>query len=188
MRYAREHKAQTRSKLVQQSAALAKRRGFAASGVDALARSAGLTSGAFYKHFEDKDALLSAICEAELETARRRFAAVAHDTDQLLRAVDAYLSLAHVRASEAGCLLPALTAEVGRAPRSTRRVFERAFAGLVAVFAQSLGDPALASALLSQCVGAVTLARALASEAAQRKVLEAARAAARRLIAAAAAA
>lgn len=106
MRYAREHKAQTRSKLVQQSAALAMKRGFAASGVDGLARSAGLTSGTFYKHFEDKDALLSAICEAELETARRPFAAVAHDTDHLLRAVDAYLSLAHVRASRRAVSCP----------------------------------------------------------------------------------
>jgi TetR/AcrR family transcriptional repressor of nem operon len=184
MRYSKDHKAITRDRLVRDSAAQAKKGGFAASGVDALARAAGLTSGAFYKHFGGKDALLSAICKTELEATTARFSSL-DSRAQLLRAFDAYLSLAHVRSPSSGCVLPALSAEVGRAPRATREVYERAFAELVAVFVDKFGDTTTANALVTQCVGAVTIARALATEAAQQAVLAAAREGVRRLLAAA---
>ena len=184
MRYPREHKVITREKLVRESGALAKRSGFAGSGVDALAQAAGLTSGAFYKHFEGKDALLAAICEGELAATGARFAAIEPGSrEQILRVIDAYLSVAHVRAPEAGCLLPSLSPEIARASQTTREAFERAFHELAAVLAEKVGDPELGSALVTQCVGAVTIARALASEAAQRKVLAAARESVRRLLA-----
>jgi len=184
MRYATDHKAQTRQKLVRDAASLAKQEGFAASGVDALARAAGLTSGAFYKHFESKDELLAAVCDAELERTRARFASIDPESrEEVLRAIDGYLSLAHVRNPGAGCVLPALAAEIGRAPISTRTVLEGAFRDLVAVVALLVGDRALANALVTQCVGAVMLARALASEDAQHEVLASARAGARRLLA-----
>ncbi|NUP05953.1 MAG: TetR/AcrR family transcriptional regulator [Polyangiaceae bacterium] len=183
MRYPRNHRANTRDTLLRESAALAKREGFAASGVDALARAAGVTSGAFYKHFGGKDALLSAICEAELDATRARFAAIEPGaTEQVLRAVDMYLSLAHVQNPAMGCALPALSAEIGRAPEQTRLAFERAFEELIAVIAEKVGAKAVGSALVTQCVGAVTLARALATEGAQRELLQAARRAARAIL------
>ncbi|KFE68882.1 Transcriptional regulator, TetR family protein [Hyalangium minutum] len=168
---------------MRESAALAKEQGFAASGIDALARSAGLTSGAFYKHFEGKEALLAAICEAELQSTQERFSSIEPQSEeQVLRAVDAYLSLVHVRSPGAGCVLPALAAEMGRAPAATRAVVERAFEELVAVIAEKVGDRALGSALVTQCVGAVSVARALSTETAQREVLAHARVAVRRLL------
>jgi AcrR family transcriptional regulator len=183
MRYPPGHKQDSRQKLVRAGAALAKRDGFAGSGVDALARAAGLTSGALYKHFEGKDALLGAICKTELETTRGWFAAIdPRSEEQVTHAIDAYLSIAHVRATAEGCVLPALAAEIGRAPESTRAVFERAFSELVSVVAEKVGDRTLASALVTHCVGAVTIARALATEEAQREVLDAAREGARRLL------
>jgi len=184
MRYPRDHKQATRQKLVSQSATAAKAQGFAASGVDALAKAAGLTSGAFYKHFAGKDALLAAVCETELEVTRSRFAAIEPLVmEQILRAIDGYLSLAHVRSPAAGCVLPALSAEVGRASLETRTSFEQAFAELLAVLTEKVGNKALASAIVTQCVGAVTVARALATESAQREVLAAARDGARSLLA-----
>lgn len=184
MRYPPGHKQDTREKLVRAGAALAKRGGFAGSGVDALARAAGVTSGAFYKHFDGKDALLGAICKTELDTTRGWFAAIEPGSEeQVLHAVDAYLSVAHLRAPTDGCMLPALAAEIGRAPQATRAVFERAFSELVSAVAEKVGDRAIASALVTHCVGAVTLARALATEAAQREVLQSAREGARRLLA-----
>ncbi|MBK6461446.1 MAG: TetR/AcrR family transcriptional regulator [Myxococcales bacterium] len=178
----------TRDKLVCNSATAAKEHGFAASGVDALAKAAGLTSGAFYRHFSGKDALLAAVCEVELASTRARFARVEpfggeRAAEQVLRAVDRYLSLEHVRSPALGCVLPALSAEVGRASLETRTSFERAFAELLAVLTEKVGDEALASAIVTQCVGAVTVARALATEPARRAALEAARESARRLLA-----
>jgi TetR/AcrR family transcriptional regulator, transcriptional repressor for nem operon len=176
MRYPPSHKAEARDKLVRASGSLAKKQGFSGSGVDALAAAAGLTSGAFYRHFDGKTELLSAIVETELETTRERFASIEpRSEEQLLLAIDAYLSLAHVRHPEAGCLLPTLAPEIARAPAETRKVFERALAELSEVLSEKIGDRALASALISQCVGAVMVARALATDDAKRAVLESAR-------------
>ena len=118
MRYSPEQKAESRERLVRASAALAKQEGFAATGIDALAKAADLTSGAFYKHFEGKSELLAAIVESELGATRARFAAIdARDEAQVLAAIDAYLSLGHVKHAEAGCLLPTLAAEIARSIR-----------------------------------------------------------------------
>jgi TetR/AcrR family transcriptional regulator, transcriptional repressor for nem operon len=171
-----EQKSRSREKLVRASASLAKQQGFAGSGVDALASAAGFTSGAFYRHFEGKDELLSSIVETELESTRARFSAIEpRSEEQLLRAFDAYLSLAHVRHPEAGCVLPPLASEVGRAPDETKQVFERALAELMAVLAEKVGDTSVAFALLNQCVGAVMIARGLATDSAKHEVLAAAR-------------
>lgn len=183
MRYPPDHKSETRAKLVHAGAAVAKVQGFAATGVDALARAAGLTSGAFYKHFDGKEALLTAICDEELGATRSRFASIAPgDLDQILRAVDAYLSFTHVQSPAVGCLLPALSAEVGRAAQPTREAFERAFAELVTVIEEKIGDRAVGTAIIAQCVGAIMLARALATEAAQRELLRATRRGIRRML------
>src|SRR6478752_7862978 len=107
MRYHPTHKAAARAKLVRASGSLAKKDGSAGSGVDALSSAAGLTSGAFYRHFADKTELLAAIVETELETTRQRFAAIDADSkDQVLAAIDTYLGLAHVRRPDLGCVLP----------------------------------------------------------------------------------
>jgi AcrR family transcriptional regulator len=188
MRYPPERKDHTRRKLVKKSAALMRRHGFAASGVDAIARAAGLTSGAFYRHFEGKDDLLAAVVEEGLAVTRGRIATLSPGSEeQILAFVDAYLSLAHVRHAESGCVLPALAAEVGRAPAATRAVFEASFAELTAALVSRVGDRhgQIALAVVSQCVGAVMLARALATDEARLSLLAAARAGVRALLASA---
>jgi len=179
MRYPTEHKDRTRSKIVGASAGVAKRAGFSASGIDALATAAGVTSGAVYKHFDGKDGLLRAIIESELALTEGRFA----NADPK-RAIDAYLSLAHVEHPEVGCLLPALAAEVARASPATRAAYERAMDQLMTTLAAALGDRAFAHALVSLCVGAVMMARGLATDGARREVLAAARASAHAMLAA----
>jgi AcrR family transcriptional regulator len=184
MRYLPEQKSRSREKLVRASASVAKQQGFAGSGVDALASAAGLTSGAFYRHFEGKGELLSAIIETELEATRGRFSTLQpRNEEQLLLAIDTYLSLAHVRHPESGCVLPTLASEIGRAPAETKEVFERALSELLAVLSEKVGDSSVAFALLNQCVGAVMIARGLATDSAKREVLEAARKNARESIA-----
>ena len=178
MRYPAEHKDRMRSKIVGASAGVAKRAGFSASGIDALATAAGVTSGAVYKHFDGKDGLLRAIIESELAATERRFA----NADPK-RAVDAYLSLAHVAHPEAGCLLPALAAEVARASAKTRKAYERAMDQLMTTLATALGDRVLAQALVSLCVGAVMVARGLATDEAREEILAAARESAHALLA-----
>lgn len=185
MRYPADHKERTREKLLRDAGALAKSVGFAGTGVDALARSAGLTSGAFYKHFESREALFAAVCEGEFHATRARFESLRPGDDaSLLAVVDGYLSLWHLRNPELGCPFPTLATEVARAPDSVRAIFEDAQSRLVDVLARLAGDRTLALAVFAQCVGAVVLARAVETDAAKLEVLGAAREGVRRLLAA----
>ncbi|WP_447430829.1 TetR/AcrR family transcriptional regulator [Cupriavidus basilensis] len=70
MRYSASHKAATRQRVLEASGALVKREGFAATGVDQLMGAAGLTGGAFYSHFDSKQALLREVIARELQRSR----------------------------------------------------------------------------------------------------------------------
>ncbi len=177
MRYPADHKEQTRERLLQSSSALAKRGGFAATGVDGLMKAIGLTGGAFYSHFPSKDALFSDIVRRELA-----FSPISLQVqqgglgrEQLQRCLEQYLSLAHAHNPEQGCAIPALGAEIARADLGVREEAEHWLVRLQQAWAQTLGDGALAWALLAQCVGALLLARMLASSETQEDVLGASR-------------
>jgi TetR/AcrR family transcriptional regulator, transcriptional repressor for nem operon len=58
MRYQADHKAKAREALVKSATKALRKSGFNGVGVDALAASAGVTSGAFYSNFANKEALL----------------------------------------------------------------------------------------------------------------------------------
>ena len=73
MRYTADHKAQARKRLLEKAGALAKTRGFGTTGVDALVKAAGLTSGAFYAHFSSKSEMLAALVANELERSLELF-------------------------------------------------------------------------------------------------------------------
>ena len=163
-------------RLLAQGGAHAKKHGFADSGVDALAGAAGLTTGSLYKHFGGKSELFSAIVQSELERSVAAFGDVSvMDRAQLARALDRYLSAAHVEHPEHGCMLPALTAEVARADESVRAQYQAGVTSLHAGLARIVGSADDAWALLAQIVGAVMFARALPDAEAGRGLLDAVR-------------
>jgi len=175
MRYPAGHKEQKRQDLLQASGALIKESGFAATGVDAIARAAGVTSGAFYSHFASKSDLLMALVQRELQLSTELWAGkLDQSLDQWLAYVmDHYLSLAHVQSAGAGCVLPALGAEVARADKPVKEVFARELQRGIDALAQRLGSEQLATAVISQMVGALLLARAMPTRQAQQAVLDA---------------
>lgn len=170
MRYTPEHKENTRARLLDVGGAVAKKDGFGSTGVDSLMAAVGLTSGAFYSHFRSKAALLDAIVDSELGRSIELFAD--KSIEQALRAVESYLSLAHVEHPERGCLLPTLSAEVARSSAQTRQVFELRMLQLVATIQRHVADEPKSWAIISQLVGAVMIARAMDSEAARKSVLQ----------------
>lgn len=176
MRYSAEHKAQTREKLLQSSGALAKRGGFASTGVDGLMKAVGLSGGAFYGHFASKDELFAAIVERELSHSLELLGSEAASRDKLQRCLDIYLSMQHVEQPDSGCALPSLGAEIARADDSVRERAEYWLVRLQQAWAQELDDPQLAWAILAQCVGALLLARMLATPERQAQVLASSRA------------
>jgi AcrR family transcriptional regulator len=174
MRYPPEYKEAKRQELIEATSALIKQGGYAATGIDKLMEGAGMTSGAFYSHFESKADLLKAVIPYELQLSRDAWQHNPHtDLEQWLAfELDRYLNLRHVRHPEAGCMLPSLGAEIARADDSVRQVFEKEILSGVALLEQRLGSEELAWAFICQLVGAVMMARAMPTKGGQLAVLE----------------
>lgn len=177
MRYSKTHKEETRRKLLDSSRALVKKGGFDTTGVEALMSSIGLTPGAFYTHFPSKQALLEEVLREEMQYSVSLFSpAEAHDVDALRQRIRAYLSSAHAQHPEVGCALAAMGAELGRTPPTAKAIIENGLQQLHDVAQAELADSNAAWALISQCVGAVILSRAVASDAKRSEILRANRA------------
>jgi AcrR family transcriptional regulator len=183
VRYPKEYKEQARQRLVEGGARLAKKRGFAAAGVDDLAAAAGVTSGAVYKHFGGKSELLATIIEAELRRSAARFASVpAGDPAKLDQALAAYLSPEHVGQPELGCALPSLATDVARAGVEVRAAFEEGLLAVHAALKRHVRTDDTAWALIAQSVGAVVLARAMQDANVRQKLLRSVKRSARALV------
>lgn len=176
MRYSADHKAETRKRLLKATGALAKKKGFAATGVDALMDAAGVTSGAFYSHFTSKAELFTELLKSELDHSFKMF--VGHPSDEneeewAARQINLYLDWRHVQHPDRGCAVPTLGAEVGRADKSAKKIFEDAAMRIHVVWEEKLGDEKLPWAVAAQMIGSILLARAMASDKTAKEVLEA---------------
>ena len=67
MRYSKEHKEQTRQRILEAAGRVFRRGGYSATGVDAVMADAGLTAGAFYRHFDSKEHLLGEVMSVALD-------------------------------------------------------------------------------------------------------------------------
>ncbi|WP_095080064.1 TetR/AcrR family transcriptional regulator [Pseudomonas sp. Irchel s3h17] len=173
MRYSASHKLETRQKLLESSSVSAKTEGFSTVGVDGLMKAIGLSGGAFYSHFASKDELFVSIVERELRHSLERLSGEGDlSRDRLERCLKHYLSMAHVEQPGTGCALPALGAEIARSDVRVRQEAEQWICRLHKSWAAVLESDSLAWAILSQCVGALVVARMLVSPEVQRSVLQ----------------
>jgi len=178
-------KRETRGRIVEVAARLMRERGFASVGVAEVMAEAGLTHGAFYAHFDSKDALAAAALAESAQSSRSRYFAGLRGRvgrDWLSSAVRRYLSRAHRDDPSDGCPYPTLAADSGRSPddrlritfdaelRESARAFERE---LIAAGADAPGDEALG--LLALCAGGVALARAVEDPQLSDRILAGAR-------------
>ncbi|MBK6695912.1 MAG: TetR/AcrR family transcriptional regulator [Myxococcales bacterium] len=182
MRYADGHKEAVRQRIVDAASAALRRSGLAAVSIPALMKSAGLTHGGFYAHFEDRDELVAAAVQAAgAATAQGAFAESVPLEETLAR----YLSKGHVEHPEGGCVVAALGTDGHRQAPSVRRAFAEVAKGLLRLVdgklhrnqrARSPSDEALR--LASTMVGAVVLARLVDDPKLADRLLRAARASA----------
>ncbi|MEE6178462.1 TetR/AcrR family transcriptional regulator [Mycobacterium sp. 050134] len=182
MRYPPDHKQKARAALLQAGMRSMKVNGFNGVGVDGLAAAADVTSGAFYSNFPNKEAMLEAIVEAgvgEPLLSDTESGSKAERRAQLKKFLAEYLNADHVSDPAEGCVMPALSADVGRAGTAARLAYERkitAMAGRVA----DLLDGARADrerrawSIVSLIVGAVSISRAMSDAASQAAVIAAA--------------
>jgi len=184
MRYAKDHKAQTRGRILRAATRRFREKGFLGSGVDDVMREAGLTAGGFYAHFGSKEALLREVLAHSLQETRERLLAGLEDlrgVAWLREVVRRYLSRSHRDEAAEGCALPSLSAEVGRMGSEARRTFEEHLGDLLAeVEGRAPETPALGSqdralATLALFAGSLMLSRAVADRALSDRILLASR-------------
>ena len=184
MRYSKDHKDASRKRLIELSGSHAKQHGFNESGMASLAASAGVTTGALYKHFAGKADLFAAVITAELErTAKMYDGFDPADDASAAKSLAGYLSLQHVRHPEQGCPLPSLTPEIARADDAARAAYQAGLLGIHAKLRRLTATSEDAWTLMAQNVGAVMLARAIHDEELQREILAALRQAGEKLLA-----
>jgi len=184
MRYDSEHKERTRARVLKEAAKAIRAEGPHRVGVAGMMAKAGLTHGGFYAHFSSKDDLVVAAMSQMFEEASAKFdrLTAGKPPAAALRAyIDFYLSRQHRDARDTGCPLPSLSADLPRLGVAARQQFAAGVAGLTARvegLLSTLGRPnpeMLASSLLAEMVGALSLARGVGDPKQSDAILKASR-------------
>jgi TetR/AcrR family transcriptional regulator, transcriptional repressor for nem operon len=176
-----------RKRLVERASRLVRKDGVARTSVARVMASAKMTVGGFYKHFDSQDALVGeALAEAFRDARVLLFDGIGELSGAAFERalVSRYLSQHHFENVERGCPIAANVSELSRLPRLANAPLLEEVASLVAFAAQRIraplaeGSPPEAAdldgepihpgsaearvwLLLSTCVGAMAVARAL---------------------------
>jgi TetR/AcrR family transcriptional regulator, transcriptional repressor for nem operon len=173
-----------RARLVEAAGRGFRNGGFGGTGVDALAKGAGLTSGAFYAHFDSKAEAFRVVVSEGLAKLRNSVARFQERYGRGWRDpfVDYYLGERMEAELSDACGLPSFSPDVARADQATRAVYEaeltRLAEVLVAGFRGAHADER-AWAFLAVLSGAAAMARAVNNGPIRQEILGAARAAAK---------
>ncbi|WP_101947252.1 TetR/AcrR family transcriptional regulator [Mycobacterium sp. 3519A] len=191
MRYPPDQKVKARASLLEAGLTSMKVAGFNGIGVDGLAAAAGVTSGAFYSNFANKEEMLKAIVDAavgEPLLSESESATTKAELRSLVKKFIAdYISDHHVADPANGCVMPALSADVARASTRTRKGYERNIVAMAERIADALDGPRAdrlrrAWSIVSLMVGAITISRAMSSSATQSEVIASVRKTANQLV------
>jgi TetR/AcrR family transcriptional regulator, transcriptional repressor for nem operon len=168
MRYPSDQKARAKQAILQAGARALRTNGFNGIGVDGLAASAGVTSGAFYSNFSNKEALLEeviAACVGE-PFIDSESGSPAERQHRLREWLAMYISAAHRADPASGCVMPTLSADVARSNPQIRAAYKRKMLELVRKMSNILdgAEPdrkKRAWSIIAMMVGAIAISRAM---------------------------
>ena len=168
MRYSKEHKFQTHSRIVKRASVKLREKGAHGIGVADLMKDAGLTHGGFYAHFDSREALVieafTHAMDRSTEHWRKQSDGVSAEK-RLATIVNTYLSPLHRDNPGQGCAVPALAAEITRESAKTRRAFAARLERMIEMLAKQFhGLPPKAArkqatAALATMMGSLVMAR-----------------------------
>ncbi|MBK6596299.1 MAG: TetR/AcrR family transcriptional regulator [Burkholderiales bacterium] len=178
IRVMRKNDAQSRSstkeasheRIVGAAARAIRRSGYNGTGVADIMKEAGLTHGAFYAHFESREAMLAEAADRAGAESNSLAASViaAVPADQALQALmQVYLSKEHLESIETGCPISALGSEMPRQSPEVRLAATRRIKEMIDLVARQLPDWGQPSAheralvTVATMVGTLILARAV---------------------------
>jgi TetR/AcrR family transcriptional regulator, transcriptional repressor for nem operon len=179
VRYTEEHKQETRQRIIATAGRRLKRDGIDGSGVATLMKDAGLTNGAFYRHFESKDSLVAEAITDQLHTLHANIVEQAEPGKAgLEQIVRWYLSAEHRDNPVDGCPNAALLDEIARSEEATRQAYTEGVLVVIDGLAARMApdDPPSARvkalSLLGLMAGTLQLSRALADRQLSDDLLE----------------
>lgn len=174
MRYKAGYKEEKRKELLEISGQLAKKNGFASTGVDTFMKAAGVTSGAFYSHFSSKNDLFKALVENELQNSIQMWQDNPFDDPEqwIDFELNRYLALSHVERADVGCILPTLASEIARADQDIRHAYQAELLRGQQIFAKHLDSEEKAWAVMCQLVGAILMARSISDNSTRKMILD----------------
>ena len=182
-----DRKEESRARILASAGRGFRSRGYGALGVDALAKEAGVTSGAFYAHFRSKAAAFTESVAAGMQELRRgveALRAAAGPGPWRERLIALYLGERRTCDLAESCALQSLTGEVARADEDARAAYEAGLRQVIETAMEgSSGDgpePGRAEtiALFALLAGGVSMARAVRDPAFAEEIAEAVRQAA----------
>jgi TetR/AcrR family transcriptional repressor of nem operon len=166
MRYPAEETAERHRRILEVASVLFREHGFGSVSVGQIMKASGLTQGAFYHHFDSKEALINECLHDASAKSLKKMAEVGEGTESMVSHIFDYVSEWHRDAVGTGCMIAALGSDAAHEP-SIQPVFTRhiegVLEGLMAANRTLSSDVSRASAIrtLSGMVGAIILARAV---------------------------
>lgn len=157
-------------RIVDAAARAIRRSGYDGTGVADIMKEAGLTHGAFYAHFESREAMLVEAVDragAQANAVASSVIASVPPEEALQAMMQVYLSKEHIDGIESGCPISALGSEMPRQSDEVRRAATLRIKEMIDLVARQFpdwGQPAAherALVTVSTMVGTLILARAV---------------------------
>ena len=157
-------------RIVDAAARAIRRSGYDGTGVADIMKEAGLTHGAFYAHFESREAMLVEAVDragAQANAVASSVIASVPPEEALQAMMQVYLSKEHIAGIESGCPISALGSEMPRQSDEVRRAATLRIKEMIDMVARQFpdwGQPAAherALVTVSTMVGTLILARAV---------------------------
>jgi len=147
-----KQKLQSRQKIMKAAFQLFSKQGITSTGIDEIMKKAGLTAGAFYAHFESKEALIEEVLWSALPN---------HQHVPIGDFLEHYLTATHRDHPESGCPLGTMGSDLARAGRKLKGRISRRLDEVIQERIKSSSPKAKkqALAILSTAVGALILSR-----------------------------
>lgn len=178
MRYEKDHKEQTRQRIVETAARRFREHGIEAEGVKSLMSAAGLTNGAFYNHFDSKEDLAREAVTAAMNERVGRLRFWIDSGEGLAGMIRSYFSPGHRDNPGRGCPAAILSAEVARHSDVVRSAYTAGMTEFVELAATQWPDLSTdaalsrATALYGLMAGTMQVARATNDAAMSDRILE----------------
>lgn len=178
MRFEKGHKEKTRSRIIDVASKRFRKDGIAGAGLAGIMADAGLTNGAFYLHFESKEALVRAALEEAMTCQLANLKEHADADAGIENIIRLYLSKSHRDGTKNGCPSAALLPEIGRQSKVTRTRYQEELLSYISTFSDQLSGAGSANskrramAIFSLMVGTLQVARAVTDPSLVKSILD----------------